>query len=214
MRRHSDAFRRLQRQVARRRRDFLRGPHGRNLIFPAPGTVWYPSPRENAQCEAFVVLFVAELETYWEAVVNEALDMYRSIFSASMLKDCEASTVYFDKIREKRDQWQKNNNANWKKIEHYFSFIGLNKSKFPNDLWDNVEAIVVQRGDIVHNSLGIRNVNDPRNVLGKVASVVGALALFDRDFVHWMKRAQSELSRLSEVHARFLPGIGCIGIED
>jgi hypothetical protein len=212
MHRHSEAFGRLRRQVARRRREFLRNQQGRTFTYPSAGTVWFPSHREQAHCEAFIVLFVAELETYWEAVVNAALDSFNKRFLASGLHDCGAAEAYVSKITQQRQQWQKNNNANWSRIESYFNFVGLNKSKFPDGLWDNVEAVVVQRGDIVHNSLGIRSTSDPRITLNHIENILLRLTIFDRDFVDWLRRADAELTRLQSVQSGFVAGMGTLSV--
>jgi hypothetical protein len=207
---YSEDFHRLRRQIARRRRDLLRGLNGRNLIYPVMGSAWFPSDREQALCETFIVLFVAELETYLESIVNAFLDSYQARLSASGLDQCGGATDYMDKLLQKRRAWSKNNNTNWKKVEEYFSFVGLNKSSFPDRLWDNIDVVVIHRGDIVHNSLGIRSISDPRITIESISSAMSALSIFDRDFVYWKKLAGAELARLLNTNLKFISGIGTI----
>ncbi len=211
MARHSSAFIALTKQVAQRRRVFLRHPTGRALIYPPVGTIWDPSKLEMAKCEAFIVFFVAELETYWEHVVDTALGVYEKRLKASSLIDCKAGESFLQALNTKRDKWARNNNANWSRIEEHFLFIGLDESKFPTNLWDSIEDVVARRGEIVHNSLGVRSVTDPRLTLEKIAFIVARLAVFDRDFELWRECSEAELVRLSSVFLSFLPGAGSIG---
>ena len=212
MRRFTSSFYRLRRQVARRRRDFLRGISGRDLIVPALGTAWFPSRREQALSEAFIVLFVAELETYLEFVVNDVLDLYEEHFRATSLPQCGAATLFIERIVEKRKSWAKNNNANWLRLEEYFRFIGLDKSFFPDGMWDHIETIVSQRGDIVHNSSGVRQMSDPRRSIHAIESCLVQLNMFDRDFLDWTERVRAEIVRLHFIETRFIPGIGSMGV--
>jgi hypothetical protein len=199
----------LARQVAKRRRDLLRGG-GRLLMYPPLGQAWSPDDAQATMAEAFTVLFVAELETYFEWVVETALEVFELSLSASGAGECGGATPYVERIREKQQSLVKNNNANWSKVSHFFEFVGLKKSSFPNDFWDDVELIVRERGNIVHKSLGLRVVSDPRLVLAKVESTFRKLRLFDRDFVFWLSVRRSELTRLSNIHLKFQPGLGSL----
>ena len=208
--RYSTAFYQFRKEVAKKRRDFLRPATGVDLMFPPLGQAWFPSRREQALCDSFIVLFVAELETYLEYVVNTALDQYQKRFVVSGLQECAAGTEFVEKIVAKRVAWAKNNNANWSRIEEYFRFIGLTKAKFPANLWDHIEAVVSQRGDIVHNSLGVRNISDPRQTINHISKALRGIALFDRDFLDWQTRAEAERTRLANLELRFVPGLGSI----
>ncbi|WP_331297210.1 hypothetical protein [Methylobacterium hispanicum] len=212
MKSHSKAFLDFRRQIVIRRRDLLRHEPGK-FIFPPSGAVWTPTDREFALCEAFIVLFVAELETYLEYVINTSLDIFQQSFLNSGLADCSAGTSYIEKIVEKRRAWEKNNNTNWSRIGEYFVFVGMQKSKFPPNLWDDIEAIAKERGGIVHTSYGIRAVNDPRATFLRMERMTKSLQLFDKDFVDWTTRRSDELARLKQTENRFIPGIGSIVIK-
>lgn len=207
---HSQNYYQLCRQVARRRRDLLRHQYGRNLIYPASGQAWIPTNRDAALCESFIVLFVAELETYLEYVVNAALDAYQDRFIASGLAECGAAKEYCSKIIERRKQWSKNNNANWARIEDFFIFVGLRKSLFPDGLWDDIDVIVTHRGDIAHNSGGVRIMTDPRITIGKIEKCFAKLKLFDRDYLVWICAWAADIERLKWLNVGFTPGLGSI----
>lgn len=209
---HNLDYYRLIRQVSRRRRDLLRAETGRDLIYPDINTAWIPSNREAALCDSFIVLFVAELETYLEFVVETALAAFEDRFRASGLQNCGASKDYCTKIIDKRKQWSKNNNANWSRLEEFFTFIGLKKSTFPDDMWDDIEVIVKHRGDVVHNSAGVRTLNDPRITISKVESCLKKIKLFDRDYYFWRKNWLCDIEKLRSSSFNFTPGIGTIGL--
>ena len=206
---NSRSFRSLSRQVAKRRRDLLRGG-GKSVFYPPIGQAWSPTDAQAAFSEAFIVLFVAELETYFEWVIEAALAVLEASLSASGATQCRGATSYIGKIVEKRQQLTKNNNANWSKIDHFFEFIGIDKSQFPRDFWDDVEIIVRDRGNIVHKSLGLRAVSDPRIVLQKVELAFRKLRIFDRDFAFWLAVRQRELERLRLIQLTFQPALGTI----
>jgi hypothetical protein len=206
---HSDAFLVLRRQVAKRHRDLLKAGPGQ-YIFPPPGTVWTPTDKEQALCEAFIVLFVAELETYFEWVVTAALDAYQMAFLASSLAKCSAGKLYVEKIQERRKNWTRNNNSNWSRIGDFFEFVGLESDSFPDNFWDKIESIAGERGGIVHQSGGVRSITDPRIVFEKIESVIRGIKIFDRDYMHWNHRQQIELTRLYSLNNLFVPGLGSV----
>jgi hypothetical protein len=184
------------------------------LIYPSIGTAWYPTHKVSALCDAFIVFFVAELESYWESIVNAALDSYQKRFQSSALKDCASAEAYVSKIVEMRKKFEKNNNANWTRIDNYFIFVGLKEGHFPDGLWDSIESVVSHRGEIVHNSLGLRRSIDPRLTISQIETALARLAIFDRDFVNWMGRANIELERLKSLNAEFVSGLGLIATGD
>lgn len=210
--RYSAPLYQLRRQIARRRRDLLRGECGRSLIYPQAGSAWFPSQRQSALCESFVVLFVAELETYWEYIVQAGLDAYQGRFLKSGLQKCKAGEGYIKAIQEKRKQFEKNNNANWTRIGHNFEFIGFKETMFPNAIWDHIDAIVKRRGDIVHNSGGIRVAVDPRSTIAHIEHVINMLGIFDRDFHLWLSNWRQDQARLSSSCLDFIPGLGSIAV--
>lgn len=209
MTRHTSQYHVLLRQVAKRRRDLLRsGPS--QLLFPPLGQNWTPSDRELALCDAFIVFFVAELETYFESVIDTSLNLFEDGFRASSFSDCGAASEFVGKIVAKRKQWARNNNTNWSRTSEYWDFVGLSKSKFPTNLWDYVEQVAKDRGDIAHNSLGVRVIIDPRLTFAAINNLMRDLAMFDRDFNIWQEAGDAELARLGSVYARFVPGLGMI----
>jgi hypothetical protein len=210
--RHSSSYWRLKRQLAKRRRDLLRLPGTNSLLYPDLGTAWFPSDREQALCDAFIVFTVAELETYFEAVLGVALDFYQNGLHALGLAECAAGTGYVEKIVGQRQTLSKNNNANWSRIRPQFEFVGLTVSRFPPDMWDDIESIVSLRGDAVHNSLGVRTVQDPRLTIRSVQTALRKIGLFDRDFVNWSGRMQGETDRLKSSSLKFIPGLGTLGV--
>lgn len=197
------------RQVARRRRDLLKDEH-RRLILPPPGVAWTPNDKEQSLSEAFIVFFIAELETYLEAVVSASLRMYQDSLIASGLAECTGATSYVDKIQDKTKRWQKNNNTSWGRTSEFWEFVGLDQSKFPVGLWDHINQITSDRGDIAHNSFGARIVKDPRLTMKSVGIVLSKLRLFDRDFKVWVEARDNELERFRSCPIVFIPGVGSI----
>lgn len=183
------------------------------MIYPASGSSWFPSNREQSLADAFLVIFVAELETYFEAVIERALTQFHDRFIVSGLQDCGAATTYIEKIIEQRKALAKNNNANWSKIKPFFHFIGLNEIKFPPSMWDSIEVVVRQRGDIAHQSIGIRAKSDPRIIIDSATTAIKKIMLFDRDFLHWENRSREEYDRILSLQLKFIPGIGSISTQ-
>lgn len=206
---HSRQFHSLARQIAKRRRDLLRN-NTHSLFYPPAGTAWTPSDQEAAFYEAFIVLVVAELETYFEWVIEASLEMFEKSFLASGAGECGGASVFVEKIREKQRILAKNNNANWSRLSELFEFVGLRKDSFPGDFWDDVEHLVKERGGIAHKSLGLRAVSDPRQTLSKSEAVFRKLKLFDRDFQIWLAMRSAELARLQSLSFVFTPGLGTI----
>jgi hypothetical protein len=207
--RHTDQFSRLVRQVAIRRSALLKSSLRQDILPPA-GSVWYPSQEELARTDAFVVFFIAELENYFEDVIESALNIYQEGIIASGLANCGAGPGYVQTILDKRKLLAKNNNTGWDRTSQYWTFVGLNKGVFPVNLWDDVDFVTSERGAIVHRSLGLRVITDPRLTVSRVRRIIRQLRLFDRDFFHWQSHRAIELARLNISQAKFLPGIGMI----
>jgi hypothetical protein len=206
----SDSYRALIWSVADRRRALLRDGGGR-IFYPAIGTPWTPTAREQALCESYIVLFVAELETYLEDVVQRALNAYMTGIQASMFAQCKASAKLFEATKSRSDSWKKNNNTNWSRIGEYFEFVGLPASCFPAGLWDDVQHVALERGGIVHKSIGVRTFTDPRIAIRHAESLLSKLRLFDRDASIWLDNMESEVLRMSAAPVRFIGGLGTIG---
>lgn len=194
------------RGISSRRRSFLMRDGTRELIYPSRGSIWEPKKAEEAMCDAFILFAVAELETYFEGVLQESFDVYESMLRGSVLKNYGAVSDFGDKIRKKKEELTKNNNANWKKISHLFDFVGFKKEvHFPADFWDDVDVVVKHRGDLAHNGTSLRIVEDRRNVIFHVEKVTRKIRLFDIQFHAWVNLMKLEVARIGGLSLRFQP---------
>lgn len=209
MAKHTESYVELVNRVALRRRALIRDPSGR-LLFPKAGTPWVPDGRSQAACESYIVLFVAELETYLERIVARALSAYMNGYQASFLSQCGAGAKFYETVRARNEDWKKNNNTNWSRISGTLEFVGLQKNKCPENMWDYIEVIAHERGGIVHNSVGARNVNDPRSTIATIDKLLVCIRDFDRDIALWVSRMEAEVARLHADQIRFTSGLGSI----
>lgn len=206
----TEAYKALTRGIARRRRVLIRSDTGR-MIAPPSGTVWFPSEREQAYCESYIVMVAAELEAYLEEVVGRALAAYMAGCQASFMSSCDAGSDFYNKVKKKADAWASNNNTRWDRVSNTIQFIGLKPNDFPCGMWDDIDAITVERGGIVHQGIGARVVNDPRPTLEAIDRMMARLRLFDRDFALWILSVEGEVARISTTQIRFTGGLGTIG---
>lgn len=206
--RRTQEFSILVKQISKLRRDLLK--RDGKVLLPARGLDWTPSDKEQKLCEAFIVFFVAELETYLESVVERAIVVYRDGLLNSGLAECSGATSYIEAIEEKTRRWQKNNNTSWKKTAEFWEFVGFSQRVFPDGLWDNIDQITLDRGEIAHNSCGIRLLKDPRLTIQCSRDILRRLAIFDRDFVAWLAIRSIELDRFKRSSLTFIPGMGTI----
>lgn len=191
----SAAFKTLIKGVAMRRLTLLRGRDGK-LVVPPRGTAWFPKPRERSLCESYVVLVAAEIESYLEAIATRALDAHLNGMTASFMAECGASQDYCNKIAVKTKKWSGNNNTSWAKVGDTFEFIGLPQKVFPVGLWDEIDAITLERGSIVHEGAGLRQVADPREVLERIARFMVSVGIFDQAYESWISAIEAEVTRM------------------
>lgn len=178
-----------------RRKTLLRGPSYK-MIAPASGTVWFPNPRERSLCESFIVMVAAEIETYLEAIVMRALDAYMAGQTEGFTSRCTATSEFCAKVMTKKNKWANNHNTSWARVSDTFEFIGLPQSVFPAGLWDEIDAITHERGSIVHQSVGLRQITDPRGMFARIDRFVASLKTFDQAYQKWISAVETEVVRL------------------
>lgn len=201
----TEAFYALLRGVAERRAALLFDVE-RKLLYPPFGTVWSPGKKDLARCDAFILFFVAELEQYFEWTLEEIYSSYEQTLSVSFLKECRASSAYFEGIRARKAEIVRNNNANWERIGKFFEYVGMNKeTHFPTDFWDDIEGIVKHRGHIAHNGAGIRSSDDRRDVIRKIEVTIKRLRHFDAHLQIWLNDIENERARIAGLTLVFLP---------
>lgn len=200
------AFHGFMRGLAERRSALLKVEAGTILIYPPIGSIWEASKADIARCDAFILFFVAELEHYLEWILDSAAQSFEEIYRIYFLRHCNAGTDYIEKLVLKRKEIQRNNNANWKKISHFFEFFGMSKEQhFPSDYWDDIESVVSHRGHIAHNGARIRSENDRRDVIRKIELTIKRTKFFDEQFSKWKTIIDNEKSRLSSISLNFSP---------
>lgn len=154
----------------------------------------------------FHPLFVAELENYFELIIETAIEEYRRTYLIYFLRHSKAGDEYLEKISKKIGDLTKNNNANWSKISPYFEFIGMGKeSHFPPYYWDDIESIVSHRGHIAHKGAGIRVSDDRRDIFRKIELTIKRTRHFDSHFNNWVASIEKERERLSNFTLNFSP---------
>lgn len=191
----STAFNALIKGVAMRRLTLLRGRDGK-LVAPPRWTAWFPKPRERSLCESYVALVAAEIESYLEAIATRALDAHLNGMTASFMAECGASQDYCAKVAAKTKKWSGNNNTSWAKVGDTFEFIGLPQKLFPIGLWDEIDAITLERGSIVHEGVGLRQVADPREVLERIERFMTSVRTFDAAYESWISTVEAEIARM------------------
>ena len=202
----TQAYHLLVRGLASRRSDLLKDSVGKQLFFPPLGSFWQPSRSDLARCDAFILFSVAEFEHYFESVISSSLNFYLGIYQVYFLRHCEAGREYVDKLNKKIAELQRNNNANWKKISHFFEFVGMKKdSHFPDDYWDDIESIVSHRGHVAHNGTSVSVSQDRREIIRKIEVAMRRTRYFDEHYQSWCKMIESEALRLTAVNFEFSP---------
>lgn len=203
---HTTAFHILMRGVAERRRALILADSGRSLIYPPAGNLWEPSKKDTARCDAFILFFVAEMEGYFETVLENSSDLYEECYRNYFLKHCEAGSKYIELLQAKKNAVGKNNNANWKKISHLFEFFGMGKeSHFPTEFWNDIESIVSHRGHLAHNGARIRVEEDRRAIIKKIEFTIARTRHFDEFFCKWAQLVKQEIDRISLIDLKFNP---------
>ena len=185
-----------------RRLTLLRGRDGK-LVVPPRGTAWFPRPRERSLCESYVALVVAEIESYLEAIATRALDAHLNGMTASFMAECGASQDYCSKVAAKTKKWSGNNNTSWAKVGDTFDFIGLPQKVFPVGLWDEIDAITLERGSIVHEGVGLRQVADPREILERIERFMTLVRKFDEVYEIWISSLETEIDRMKSSSIAF-----------
>lgn len=151
-------------------------------------------------------LFVSELEDYLEEVITAGIKSYEDMYKINVIKNCRASSGYPNEIQKKKRDLEKNNNANWSRISHFFEFIGMKKEiHFPSDFWDDIETIVKHRGDLAHNGAVLKILEDRRNVIHKIELTLVRIRRFDEQFNSWINQMGGELTRLKLMSLAFAP---------
>ncbi len=206
---NSPYFRDLQRGLAHHRSSLLKGSDGQ-YFFPPRGTPWIPTRRQQSLCDAFIFFVNAELETYFESLIAEALQFFEDFSLECPLSSVSSHHKMHEFIREKKKNISKNHNVRWEKTQEFWVFIGFDKQLFPENFWDYVEAVSRYRGDVAHQGWGIRVFNDPRTVFAAISNLVPLITWFDRDFVSFRRRQDNLLSELRTHHVSFIPGLGSI----
>ncbi|MBC07392.1 MAG: hypothetical protein CMO10_13990 [Thalassospira sp.] len=157
-------------------------------------------------CDAFILFTVSELEAYLEGILRDSIELYENMAHESILKKCGAFSDFGEKFNKKKEALTKNNNANWSRISHFFTFIGLSRdAHFPQDFWDDVEIIVKHRGDLAHNGVSMKIIEDRRNVIQKAEEVIRKVRIFDLSLHAWILSMRSEVARLGGLSLKFEP---------
>ncbi|WP_282027001.1 hypothetical protein [Limimaricola cinnabarinus] len=203
---HTSHYHSYMRGIASRRKTFLLRDGGRDLIYPARGEIWEPSDAHAAMCDAFILFAVSELEAYFEGILRDGIDVYERMLLGSVLKKCGAIKDFGEKFTKKKSELSKNNNANWIRISHFFDFVGFAKEvHFPADFWDDVDVVVKHRGDVAHNGVSLKIVEDRRNIILRIEEVTRKIRSFDVQFQAWIISMQSEVTRLGSFSLSFQP---------
>lgn len=203
---HTNAFHVLMRGLAERRKALILKGGGRSLIYPQVGKQWDASSREIALCDAFILFFVAEMEGYFEAVLEKASELYEECYKIYFLKNCRAGDKFVEMIQSKRKDIQKNNNANWGRISHLFEFFGMGKeSHFPTEYWNDMESVVSHRGHLAHNGARIKVEEDRRAIMKKIEITISRTRHFDEYFSIWSLAVEKEMDRISKIELKFSP---------
>lgn len=203
---YTDTFYELVRGVLNRRKAFLLNSKPREYIFPPRGQLWDASMKAEAMCDAFILFVVSELEDYFEGILRKIIQSYEDIYSCHMIKNCRASKDFVKMTRNKQKELDKNNNANWRKISHFFEFVGMKKeTHFPQDFWDDIESIVNHRGTLAHNGISMSIAEDRRNVIHKIELTMQRLRIFDKKLYVWLKEIDEERNRLASINLSFVP---------
>jgi hypothetical protein len=200
----STAYVTLIKGVAMRRLTLLRGRDGK-MIAPPRGTDWFPKPREQSLCESYVALVAAEIESYLEAIAMRALDAHMNGQTASFMAQCGGSEEFCARVAAKQRKWANNHNTSWAKVGDTFEFIGLPQKVFPVGLWDEIDAITHERGGIVHEGVGLRQLADPREGLERIDRFIVALKTFDTAYEAWISAFEAEVARLRTTRLAFPP---------
>jgi hypothetical protein len=203
---YTDIFYALVRGVLRRRKAFLLNSQPKEYIYPPRGQLWDASAKAESMCDAFILLVVSELEEYFEGVLRLAIQSYEDIYGSHVIKNCRASSEFIELIRKKKAELEKNNNANWSRISHFFEFVGMKKEvHFPQDFWDDIESVVKHRGDLAHNGTSMSIAEDRRNVIHKIELTMARLRIFDRQLYVWLNKIDEERDRLASINLSFAP---------
>lgn len=205
----STYFSLLRRGIAIHRRALLKGNDAK-LIFPPLGAPWMPDRRQQSKTDAFVFFCAAELETYFESVLSDLLDINERISLATPTKLLTSHQAMHKEIIEKKKELARNNNTSWLKISKFWNFLGIGKEKFPDNFWDHVDNITNYRGDVAHLGWGVRQFSDPRLLFREIENLLPLIERFDRDFFHHSKRYESILISLENSNIEFIAGMGTL----
>lgn len=176
-----------------------------NYFFPDLGTEWDPTFEEKTKCDAFIFFFVAELECYFEQIIENLIIKYETAYTTYFLKHCTAGNSYIENIKAKLRELSKNHNANWKKLEGFFHFIGLKEADFPSDYWNKIEQITTQRGEIAHKGISLSTDKDRRILISDINASIIMTKRFDQNLKKWIDLIDSELARISSFTISFVP---------
>ncbi|MCX2562996.1 hypothetical protein [Acetobacter thailandicus] len=169
-----------------------------DYFFPPLGNEWDADFVENTKCDAFILFFVAELENYFESIIEAFMKRYEGTFKGYFLKNCSAGEGYILAIQSKIRDISKNHNTNWQKISPLFSFIGMSKERhFPQDYWDEVDNIVSHRGHVAHNGMHLRVETDRRIFISQIKTIIDKTNQFDKKVFEWLSSVDIEMERLS-----------------
>lgn len=185
--------------ISKRRQALLRNENG-EYFFPRLGTEWNPDFIETTKCDAFILFFVAELENYLEGIIKECITIYRDAYEKYFLKDCQAGKDYMKSSRDKLEDVNKNHNANWEKVRHLFSFIGMKKeAHFPKNYWDKIDGVVKHRGHIAHKGMYLRQETDRRILIKTIDEIEDDTNEFDKRIFSWLNSINDEIERIKKL---------------
>lgn len=185
--------------ISKRRQALLRNENG-EYFFPRLGTEWNPDFIEKTKCDAFILFFVAELENYLEEIIEECIKIYRDAYKKYFLKNCQAGNDYIKSLNRKLEDVKKNHNANWGRVEHLFSFIGMKKEEhFPENYWDKIEDVVKHRGEIAHKGMYLRKETDRRILIEKIDKIEDDTNEFDKRIFSWINSIKNEIERIRKL---------------
>lgn len=207
---HTVSFYGFLRGVSSRRSVLLLN-ESKEIFYPPRGSFWEPSKIDEAKCDAFILFFVAELEVYFEGILEDTLNIYKSIYSIYFLRHCGGGKDFITSISTKLTELSRNHNANWSKIKPYFEFVGMGKeSHFPFSYWDDIESIVSHRGQLVHKGVGMSSNQDRRDIIYKIEVTIKRTRELDLKFKAWHNQLIEEKVRISASSFDFTPTFGQI----
>lgn len=97
-------------------------------LFPPHGTPWDPSSAEETIHDAFILFFVAELESYLESIIEIFLEKYDVVYKTYFLRHCQAGEKYIDNVSKKISSLKSSHGIGWKTLGNLLSFVGIKKA--------------------------------------------------------------------------------------